>query len=68
MAVQRITPQELKSKLDRGEDIAILDVRTEEAYDASPMKIKGAIRIPPGQLVENLDRIPCADEYVTYCT
>jgi rhodanese-related sulfurtransferase len=64
----RITVQELKSKMDKGEEIVIIDVRTGLEYDRSKSKIKGSIRIPILQLAERSKELPKDKEIVTYCT
>ncbi len=66
--VRRITAEELKARLDRGDKITILDVRQPGSYNSSGFKIKGAIRIPPSEIAENLSRLPMGGDIVTYCT
>ena len=67
-SVARITVEELKARLDRGEKITILDVRQPGSYNSSDSKIKGSIRIPPAEMAENISRLPMGGEIVTYCT
>lgn len=64
--VPRITPQELKAKLDKGEKVVILDVRSRGSYDSSKVKIKGALRIPPDELKTRAQEIPMGREIATY--
>jgi len=66
--VPRITAQELKVKMDRGEDIVILDVRTGRDYDRSREQIKGAVRISIFQLNERYGELPADKEIIAYCT
>ena len=66
MDVERITVDDLKSKFAKNEQVVVLDVRGGD-YDASPTKIKGAIRIAPGQIESHLKDIPRDKEIVTYC-
>ena len=40
--VQRITVQELKAKMDKGEGLVVVDVRTGKDYEGSKIKIKGS--------------------------
>jgi rhodanese-related sulfurtransferase len=47
VAVERITKEQLKERLDRGESPTILDVRLKYAYEHSTVKLPGAIRIAP---------------------
>ncbi len=64
--VPRISAEELKSKLDRGEKVAILDVRTEHAYASSGVKIPGALRKDPSKIREWLGDLDPELEYVAY--
>jgi sulfur-carrier protein adenylyltransferase/sulfurtransferase len=66
--VQRITVEELKARLDKGDTITILDVRQPGSYNSSGFKIKGAVRIPPSEIAESVSRLPMGGEIVTYCT
>lgn len=50
MAVERITKEQLKERLDRGEKPTIVDVRLKYAYEHSTVKLPGAIRISPHQV------------------
>jgi membrane protein DedA with SNARE-associated domain len=62
----RITPEELKGKLDAGDEIAILDVRHPLEFEGDPYVIPGALYFP----LENLERFsafPVEREIVTYC-
>jgi rhodanese-related sulfurtransferase len=45
--VERITKEQLKERMDRGEAPTILDVRLKYAYEHSTVKLPGAIRVPP---------------------
>jgi membrane protein DedA with SNARE-associated domain len=65
--IARITPEELKQKLDAGERILIIDVRHSLDFEADPYTIPGALRIPLEQL-EGHPEIPSDREIVAYCT
>jgi len=66
-SIPRMTIQELKEKMDRGDRIVILDVRSAQDYSPSPSKIRGAIRIPLDHLKSRYTELPAAAEIVTYC-
>ncbi len=68
MKVPRITKEELKAKLDRGEDLLIIDVRNDKAYNRSDVKIPGAIRVPVSEIEFRADEFDRNHEVVTYCT
>lgn len=67
--IARITPEELKQKLDAGpdEDIMIIDVRHVLDFEADPYVIPGAIRIPFEE-VETHPSVSSKREIVVYCT
>src|SRR5262249_10252788 len=64
----RITPQELKNKLDAGADVLIVDLQGHGAHGADAMAIPGAIRIDPWRLeqYEGVE-IPAFKDVVLYC-
>ena len=66
--VPRITVQALKAKMDKGEDILIIDTRTGNEYEGSRIKIKGAVRISIVKIEEMAAKLPRDKEIVTYCT
>ncbi len=66
--VTRISVDELKARLDRGDDIVILDVRSPKSYARSMVRIKGAVRIAPRELDRRARELPMGKEIVTYCT
>ncbi len=63
-AIPQLTPQELKARLDRGEDLFLLDVR--EPYEREICNIGGEL-IPKDTVADNLDRLPKDKEIVVYC-
>lgn len=68
MAVLRITKEELKTKMDKKEDLIIVDVRAEDAYNTGNQKIKGAVRITLDELEKGTKKPPGEKEIITYCT
>jgi hypothetical protein len=65
----RMTVQELKARMDRGEDVLIIDVRTGWEYTASKIRIKGAVRIPLSELENSRYKdLPQGKEIIIYCT
>jgi membrane protein DedA with SNARE-associated domain len=67
LRIARITPEELKRKLDAGERVLIIDVRHSLDFDADPNIIPGAYRIPFEQAG---NRVNVSDDrdVVVYCT
>ncbi len=68
LRISRITPAELKEKLDAGENIAIVDLRHSLDFEAEPEIIPGAFRIDAKELQEHDDLIPRDRDVVLYCT
>lgn len=62
--IPEITPQELFSWQDRGEDFKIIDVREPHEYEIA--NIDGEL-IPLGQITEQADRIPTDQKVVIHC-
>ena len=65
MPVERITKEQLKERLDRGEKPTILDVRLKYAYEHSTVKLPGAIRVAPPFVLDAVS-IPAGGEVVAY--
>jgi rhodanese-related sulfurtransferase len=64
----RVTVEEVMTRLGRGEPVVFLDTRSEQTWENSDMKIKGAIRVPPNDVDRFLERIPRTHSLVTYDT
>jgi len=60
----QITPEELKEKLDRGEDVFILDVREPHEYEIC--NINGYL-IPLGDIPKRMNELDSAREIVVHC-
>ena len=52
----RITVEELKKRMDAGEDFTVIDVRNPEAWAETDTVIPEAIRVPLDKLEANLSR------------
>jgi 3-mercaptopyruvate sulfurtransferase SseA len=64
--VPRIEPQELKEKLELGEDVIVVDARSLELYNLR--HIPGAVSIPLAEVEERYSELPQEGEIVLYCT
>jgi sulfur-carrier protein adenylyltransferase/sulfurtransferase len=60
-----ITPVELKSRLDKGEDLFILDVREPSEYQIN--RIPGSTLIPLGELPRRYQELPRDREIIAQC-
>ena len=68
LRIARITAEELKEKLDAGEQITIVDLRHSLDFEAEPEVIPGALHMEAKELEEKNDRLPRGGEVVLYCT
>jgi membrane protein DedA with SNARE-associated domain len=66
-AMARITPEELKQKMEAGENILIIDVRHALDFEADPYVIPGALRMSLDQ-AESYPVLSIDRETVVYCT
>jgi rhodanese-related sulfurtransferase len=64
----KITPGEVKRRMEAGEDFSFMDVRNSQAWAQSDVMIPEAIRVPLDELDANLSRIPKTRPVVVYCT
>ena len=63
-AVPEIAPRELKSRLDRGDDLFILDVREPHEYQICNL---GGHLIPLGELSRRVNELDSSREIVAHC-
>lgn len=63
-AVPEITPRELKSRLDRGDDLFILDVREPHEFQICNL---GGHLIPLGELSRRVNELDSSREIVAHC-
>lgn len=68
LRVARITPEELKQKLDVGEPIVVVDLRNSLEFDAASEKVPGALHLDPREIEERHVEIPRDRDVVLYCT
>ena len=68
LRIARISPDELKRRIDAGEDIIIVDLRHALEFDAEPQTIYGAVHMDPADLEEAVEVIPRDREIVLFCS
>ena len=68
LRIARITPDELKRKLDSGEQLAIVDLRHSLDFEADPETIPGAFRMNANELQDKGNTLPHDREVILYCT
>ena len=64
----RITVDEVKQRLERGEQFTFVDSRNPKAWAEADKKLPNAIRVPAEELEQHLDEIPKDRTVITYCT
>jgi rhodanese-related sulfurtransferase len=68
MEATRVTVEEVKEGMDRGEAFTFIDTRNPKAWAEADTKLPGAIRIPADEIEQHLDQIPRDRTVITYCT
>lgn len=68
LRISRITVDELKDKIDSGEELVIVDLRHSMDFEADPETIPGALHMDAKELEEKTDRLPTDREVILYCT
>lgn len=68
LRIDRITPEELKAKIDGGESVKIVDLRSSIDFEADPATLPGALRIAAADLDGMKQTLAEAGEVVLYCT
>lgn len=68
LRIARITPEELKQRLDAGEDVVIVDLRQSLDFEAEPQTVPGALHMIAEELEQRHQEIPRDRDVVLYCT
>jgi rhodanese-related sulfurtransferase len=68
MEPTRVIVDEVKQRMDRGEQFAFVDTRNPKAWGEAETKLPGAIRVPADEVEKHLDKIPRDRTVITYCT
>jgi hypothetical protein len=68
LRIARITPDELKAKLDQGEAMFVVDLRHRIDVQAEPTGIPEAVHQEPSELEQAAATIPRDRDVVLYCT
>ena len=63
--VLQMHPKQLKERMDRGDDIFLLDVR--ETWEHHTARIEGGYLIPLGELIERTQELMAEEEIVVIC-
>jgi len=68
MEATRVTVDEVKERMDRGEQFAFVDTRNPTAWSEAETKLPGAIHIPADEVEKHIAEIPRGRTVITYCT
>jgi membrane protein DedA with SNARE-associated domain len=68
LRIARITVDELKKKIDAGEELVIVDLRHSMDFEADPETIPGAFHMDAKALEEKSDPLPRDREVILFCT
>jgi membrane protein DedA with SNARE-associated domain len=68
LRIARITPAELKSMLDAGGDVMVVDVRDRLDFQTEPSIIPGALHLSTDELEARHLEIPRERDIILYCT
>jgi len=63
--MEEITAKELKERLERGDDLQIIDVREPNEYETA--RLEGSKLIPLGQVANRMSEIDANRETVVHC-
>ena len=66
--VVRVSPSEVRRRLERGEPLTFVDARNPKAWGDSDVKLPGAIRVPADDVESRVREIPRGRPVVAYCT
>ena len=68
MEPTRVTVDEVRQRMDRGEVFVFIDTRNPKAWAEADTKLPGAIRVPADDVAGHIDEIPRDRVIITYCT
>jgi membrane protein DedA with SNARE-associated domain len=68
LRIARISPEELKRKLDAGENLVIVDLRHSLDFEAAPETIPGAVHMDASELDDHPELLPRDRDVILYCT
>jgi membrane protein DedA with SNARE-associated domain len=68
LRIARITPEELKTMLDAGGDVMVVDVRDRLDFQTEPSIIPGALHLSTDELEARHLEIPRERDIILYCT
>jgi membrane protein DedA with SNARE-associated domain len=68
LRMRRLTPEDVRQRIDEGDDFHILDLRHDYDFDAYPHLLPGALRVPMESIDRHNGSIPKDSDIVLYCS
>jgi rhodanese-related sulfurtransferase len=68
MEATRVIVDEVRERMNRGEQFTFVDTRNPQAWAEADTKLPGAIRVPADEVEKHLNEIPHDRAVITYCT
>jgi len=62
----RMSPEELHTRIERGDPVVVVDVRTEDALSVHPYQIPGSRWLPLASVVAQVPTLPRQGTIVCY--
>jgi rhodanese-related sulfurtransferase len=66
--MQKLSVDEVKERLDRGDPLVFIDARSDQSWSESDVQIPNSLRVPPDQADAFDGAIPADPTIITYCT
>jgi len=66
--MDRVTPEELRRKIDAGEDVVVMDLRGSADFEVTEGTLPGAFHVAMDALDERIKAIPQDREVILFCT
>ena len=66
LTFSRITPRQVVARSTRGERVAFVDVRADDAFAQTGLQLNGAVRVRPDSIVRDATRVPHGAVVVVY--
>lgn len=68
MEATRVLVDEIKERMERGEQFTFVDSRNPQAWSEGTTKLPGAIRVPEKEVEQHLSEVSHERTVITYCT
>ena len=65
---RRITVDDLRRRMQQGEEFVFIDTRNPQAWAESDIKLPKALRVPLDNIEKTFPKLPKNKPIVTYCT